>query len=116
MALASILAVSAVARPDGPHPAHAPAYGAPPAAYHPAPIEYDEPPKYAFTYAVKDDYTYTNFDAAEQRDGYDTTGSYRVALPDGRTQIVTYTAGKVNRQNFKVFGSIPAQVQLFKTI
>merc|ERR1712180_30796 len=26
----------------------------------------------------------------EQRDGYTTTGSYRVALPDGRTQVVNY--------------------------
>merc|ERR1712055_976111 len=26
----------------------------------------------------------------EQRDGYSTSGSYRVALPDGRTQVVNY--------------------------
>merc|ERR1712180_291522 len=26
----------------------------------------------------------------EQRDGYTTTWAYRVALPDGRTQVVTY--------------------------
>ena len=53
LALASIVVATVAARPDGPHPAHAPAYGAPPPAYHPAPVEYDEPPKYAFTYAVK---------------------------------------------------------------
>merc|ERR1719295_2478578 len=88
LALASCLFAAAVARPDG-----VPTYGAPPpppAAYAPAPVYVDEPPKYAFTYAVKDDYTYTNFDAQEQRDGYETAGSYRVALPDGRTQVVTY--------------------------
>merc|ERR1711962_1495037 len=31
-----------------------------------------------------------NFGAEEQRDGYTTTGSYRVALPDGRVQHVNY--------------------------
>ena len=76
-ALAALVAASvADARPDGPH-AHAhppPAYGAP----VPYAAEYaDEPPKYAYTYAVKDDVTYTNFDAQEQRDGYATAGSYR---------------------------------------
>jgi hypothetical protein len=75
-ALATVLAASAAqARPDGVHAHPPPAYGAP-APY--AAAEYaDEPPKYAYTYAVKDDVTYTNFDAQEQRDGYATAGSYR---------------------------------------
>ena len=33
-----------------------------------------------------------NFGAGEARDGYNTNGEYHVALPDGRTQTVTYTA------------------------
>ncbi len=76
-ALAATLAAVAVARPDGIH-AHAPVYGAP--APYAAPEYPDEPPKYAYTYAVKDDVTYTNFDAQEQRDGYATAGSYRSEL------------------------------------
>ena len=31
------------------------------------------------------------FEQNESRDGAATSGGYRVALPDGRTQIVTYT-------------------------
>jgi len=52
----------------------------------------DEPPKYVYEYGVADDYSHANFGHTESRDGYATKGSYRVALPDGRTQIVTYSA------------------------
>ena len=53
----------------------------------------DETPKnYAFGYAVRDDYTGDDFSHQESRDGYKTSGEYRVALPDGRIQIVTYHA------------------------
>ena len=38
---------------------------------------------------MSDSYS-NNFGHSESRDGYRTSGSYRVALPDGRTQIVTY--------------------------
>merc|ERR1712168_236129 len=93
-------------------PAHAPAYHKPapvynpapvyhpapvvhkPAPYHPAPAykepSYDGPAVYQYGYAVADDYSGANFAANENRDGYATQGEYRVALPDGRTQIVTY--------------------------
>lgn len=47
---------------------------------------------YNFGYAVKDDPTYNNFAHQETADTKAVTGSYRVALPDGRTQIVTYKA------------------------
>lgn len=47
---------------------------------------------YQFGYAVKDDPTYNNFAHQEAADNKAVTGSYRVALPDGRTQIVTYKA------------------------
>merc|ERR1712223_128670 len=68
-------------------PAPAPAYKA-----HPAPVYHNEPPKYVYEYVVADDYSHVNYGHTESRDGYATSGSYRVALPDGRTQIVTYTA------------------------
>ena len=67
---------------------HAPAYHAPAPAYHA-----EEPvaaPVYKYGYAVADDYTGASFQQNENRDGYATAGEYRVALPDGRTQIVTY--------------------------
>lgn len=41
---------------------------------------------------MKDEESYNNFVHSENTDGKVTTGSYRVALPDGRTQIVTYKA------------------------
>ena len=63
-----------------------------PASYHPAPaVTYpDTAPVYAYNYAVADSYSGANFGQNEKRDGYATLGEYRVALPDGRTQIVTY--------------------------
>ena len=64
-------------------PAPLPSYSHSPAAVEPA--------VYAFNYAVADDYTGTNFKAGEKRDGYATSGSYSVNLPDGRIQTVTYT-------------------------
>ncbi len=83
----------ASAAPAADHPAPAP-YAAPAPAYgRPAykePAYADVPPKYEYTYAVADDYAGTNFNQNEARDGYATNGEYRVALPDGRTQIVTY--------------------------
>ena len=39
----------------------------------------------------QDDYTSNNYGANEDRDGYATSGSYYVALPDGSLQKVTYT-------------------------
>merc|ERR1711931_327891 len=93
-----------VHRPAPYHPA--PVVHKPAPVYHPAPIvhkpapvhpapaynepSYDGPAVYHYGYAVADDYSGANFAANENRDGYATTGEYRVALPDGRTQIVTY--------------------------
>ena len=94
------------------HPAHGPTYKAPvynppiykpvpPPSYHPTPVpvpSYKPEPSYGgipayykYEYAVNDEYAKTNFDANEARDGVATSGGYRVVLPDGRTQIVTYT-------------------------
>ena len=78
-------------------PAPAPVYHAPApvkpvyhAPAHHAPAQHDEPAVYAYNYAVADDYSGANFQAGENRDGYATSGSYSVALPDGRLQTVNY--------------------------
>ncbi len=47
---------------------------------------------YSFEWAVKDVESYNDYSHSESSDGKVTTGSYRVVLPDGRTQIVTYKA------------------------
>ena len=85
--LSSVLLASVLAAP---RPDSVPVYGPPEPAYP------DEAPVYNHTYAVKDDYSFSNFNAHEERDGYNAAGGYQVALPDGRTQIVTYTATKVS--------------------
>merc|ERR1712223_161106 len=61
--------------PDHPHAHHAP----------------HAHPKYAYGYAVNDHDSGNNFGQSESRDGGATSGSYYVALPDGRTQKVVYT-------------------------
>jgi hypothetical protein len=78
LCLALIAAASAVAPP----------------AYAPAPEVYpDAAPVYSYQYGVADDYSKAAFSQQESRDGYATSGEYRVNLPDGRVQIVSYTAG-----------------------
>merc|ERR1711963_1118937 len=70
---------------------HAPVVHAAPAYHEPA--YPDEPSPYTYTYAVADDYSAANFNAAETGDGNgNASGSYSVALPDGRTQHVNYKA------------------------
>ncbi|XP_064111969.1 pro-resilin-like [Macrobrachium nipponense] len=65
-----------------------PSYGPPAPSYHaPAPAG---PAQYNFNYAVKDDYSKNDFGHQENRNGYDTKGTYYVQLPDGRLQKVTY--------------------------
>ncbi|XP_063591928.1 cuticle protein 19-like [Penaeus indicus] len=66
-----------------------PTYNAPAPSYHaPAP---SEPAQYDFNYAVNHDYSSNDYSHQENRNGYDTQGSYHVLLPDGRVQRVTYT-------------------------
>merc|ERR1719412_2301227 len=65
------------------HAVHSPSYHAAPA--------YDTPSPYTYSYAVSDDYSKANFNAAESSDGAgNAEGSYSVALPDGRIQHVNY--------------------------
>ena len=60
----------------------------PPSYKEPA---YEAPASYAFSWAVKDDYSKNNFGQDEKRDGASTSGSYFVQLPDGRLQKVSYS-------------------------
>jgi len=45
---------------------------------------------YELEWAVKDDESANDFGHQESSDGNVVTGSYRVVLPDGRTQTVTF--------------------------
>merc|ERR1712095_152092 len=92
--LVIISAVVAVAVAD-----NAPAY-APAPAYHAAPAYKEEklpPQPFAYEYGVADDYSKANFKKTESQDGNGVvTGSFVIALPDGRIQTTTYTADHVN--------------------
>merc|ERR1712002_1289569 len=57
----------------------------------------DEVSPYTYNYAVADDYSNSNFNAAESNDGTGVVqGSYQVNLPDGRTQTVNYHANDID--------------------
>ena len=49
-----------------------------------------------FAYAVLDHYTGNDYSHNANSDGAVVKGQYRVVLPDGRTQVVTYTADHYN--------------------
>ncbi|XP_022203847.2 pro-resilin [Nilaparvata lugens] len=81
------------------------AYGAPSAGYsgggggggygdgdHGRHEQYEHPKPYEFGYSVKDPHTGSDFKQQETSDGHTVRGQYKVHLPDGRVQIVTYTA------------------------
>ncbi|KAK9886855.1 hypothetical protein WA026_018504 [Henosepilachna vigintioctopunctata] len=54
----------------------------------------DEQKKYAFSYKVVDHLTGDDFSHTQSQNEKATRGEYRVKLPDGRVQIVSYTADK----------------------
>merc|ERR1712210_48493 len=75
---------------------HAPVV-AHPVAHAVAEVYPDEISPYTFNYAVADDYSKSNFNAAESNDGTGVVeGSYSVALPDGRVQHVAYHANDID--------------------
>ena len=103
--VAAVLAVAAAKSPAPYHPAPAPYHPAPtykPAPYHPNTQYKEEARPFAFDYAVNDHYTGTNFARNEQSDGHNVQGYYSVALPDGRTQHVKYTADHYGGYNAEV--------------
>ncbi|XP_046657054.1 cuticle protein 18.6-like [Daphnia pulicaria] len=77
----------------------APAYSAPAYSSPSYETQYAAQP-YSFDWAVKEagsynDYSHSadlDYSHSESSDGKVTTGTYRVVLPDGRTQIVNYRA------------------------
>merc|ERR1712226_1029920 len=75
----------------------APVLAHPAPAYGPAEVYPDEVSPYTYNYAVADDYSASNFQAAESSDGTgNAEGSYSVNLPDGRTQHVNYHSDPIN--------------------
>ncbi|XP_046455596.1 cuticle protein 7-like isoform X1 [Daphnia pulex] len=86
-----LAALVAVAAAD-----YAPKYEAPKYEAPKYEAKYEEvtyaPQPYSFGYDVQDKESYNDFEHNEKSDYNVVTGSYRVALPDGRTQIVTYKA------------------------
>ncbi|XP_040581124.1 uncharacterized protein [Lepeophtheirus salmonis] len=73
--------------PPSPSPPVYSPYGSPsPPAPPPAP-----PVNYGYTYSVLDAESGVDISADEQADNGAVSGSYKVALPDGRIKTVTYT-------------------------
>ncbi|XP_046455593.1 cuticle protein 10.9-like isoform X2 [Daphnia pulex] len=89
--LAALVAVAAAAD-------YAPKYEAPKYEAPKYEAKYEEvtyaPQPYSFGYDVQDKESYNDFEHNEKSDYNVVIGSYRVALPDGRTQIVNYKADK----------------------
>lgn len=52
---------------------------------------YFQPKSYEFGYSVKDAQSGNDYNRRESSDGNVVKGEYRVALPDGRTQIGEFT-------------------------
>ncbi|XP_065565715.1 adhesive plaque matrix protein-like [Artemia franciscana] len=100
----ALIAAAFAAPQDYPKPEYKPEYKAAEykPAYKAADYKYDYAP-YQFAWAVKDDYTYNDYAHEQVTDdkGY-TKGSYRVLLPDGRVQTVTYTADAYSGYNADV--------------
>jgi hypothetical protein len=102
LVLSALAAVAFADNPD-PYAPPPPAYRPPapynPPSYKPSPYKEEKlpPQPFAYQYGVRDDYTGADFDKKEEQDAYgNLQGEYRVNLPDGRVQIVTYTADAAN--------------------
>ena len=76
------------------------AYAPPAPAYHKPAVYKEEklpPQPFAYEYGVADDYSKANFKKTETQDANGVvSGSFTIALPDGRIQTTKYTADHVN--------------------
>ncbi|XP_076065073.1 uncharacterized protein LOC143039104 [Oratosquilla oratoria] len=84
-----LLCVSVAVAWAAPQPDSPPVYG-----YNPPPRPtYNQPGMpFEFAYAVKDDYSGNDYAHEQKSDGKVTSGSYHVALPDGRIETVNFDA------------------------
>merc|ERR1712212_290519 len=57
---------------------------------------HEEGMPFNYNWAVKDDYSGNDYNHRSESDGEVTQGEYRVLLPDGRTQIVTYRSDPIS--------------------
>ncbi|XP_057381209.1 pro-resilin-like [Daphnia carinata] len=90
---ATLIAVAVAADVYPPKAYPTPAYSSPSYSTPAYSKSYDYPPQpYSFAWEVNDAPSYNDYAHSENSDGKLTTGSYRVVLPDGRTQIVNYKA------------------------
>merc|ERR1719415_416489 len=94
--LAFVVGSAIAASPYAPAPYHPEPVPHHPAPYHPD-KHYKEPAHpFAYEYGTVDDYG-RKAAKTETQDEYGVVhGEYRVELPDGRTQIVSYTADHEN--------------------
>merc|ERR1712130_1006345 len=75
------------------------AYAPAPAYHKPAPYVPEKlpPQPFAYEYGVADDYSKANFKKSKTQDANGVvSGSFVIALPDGRIQTTTYTADHTN--------------------
>ncbi|XP_055691849.1 pro-resilin [Lutzomyia longipalpis] len=87
------------AQPQQPRPPAPPRPYQPPAEDH----HHHEPGMpFEFSYAVNDVPTQNDYSHKAVSDGDVTRGEYRVAMPDGRVQVVRYTADWKNGYNAEV--------------
>ncbi|XP_071541350.1 uncharacterized protein [Panulirus ornatus] len=81
---------------------------------------YKVPPKYSFNWAIKDDFSNSDFGHEETRDGDHTRGSYSVLLPDGRLQTVRYyvdgDSGYVAEVSYKGQARYPVPKPAYKPV
>ncbi|XP_027237316.1 cuticle protein 7-like [Penaeus vannamei] len=92
--LVACLASVAAARPDTPRDGYS--YEAPAPKYSAPHASYEKGMPFDFAYGVVDHYSGNDYSHNSNSDGNVVKGEYRVLLPDGRTQIVSYTADHVN--------------------